>query len=60
MQWTSRKGIQDETWLDEKGDPLRIVQEIKIRPYWQIVYAQAIICSRQCDGILTDKQITQF
>ena len=30
MQQTSAKGVQDLVWLDEKGDPLRIVQEIEL------------------------------
>ena len=31
--------IQNQAWLDEKGDPLRIVQEIEILQYCQMVYA---------------------
>ena len=30
-----------------KGDPLRIVQETEISPYWWSVYAQTRICARK-------------
>ena len=32
--------------LSEKSDPLEIMQEIKIQPYWQIVNAQTRIFPR--------------
>ena len=39
MQQTGTKGMQDKALLDGKKDPLRIVQEIKIWPFNQVVYA---------------------
>ena len=39
MQQTSTKRVQDLTWLGGKGDPLVIVQEIEILPYYTIVCA---------------------
>ena len=47
MQQICSEGIQEQVWLDEKGDPLGIVQEIRIKPYWQMVNAQARICPRK-------------
>ena len=32
------KRVQDDAWLCGKGDPLGIVQEIKIYPDYQMVY----------------------
>ena len=40
MQQTSTKWLQNETWVGEESDPLGIVQEIEIWPYYQMVYAQ--------------------
>ena len=34
------KEFQDHAWLGGKGNTLRIVQEIKIWPWWQVVNAQ--------------------
>ena len=60
---TCAKKVQDETWLD---GPLRIVQEIEIWPYYQMVYAQTRIRSREkkkksmeFSGTLRHKQITR-
>ena len=39
MQQTDTKRIQEQTRLGEKDDPLGIVQEIKIWPYYQMVDA---------------------
>ena len=47
MQQTGTKGIGDLTWLGGKGDPLEIVQEIKIWSHYQMVYTQTRICPRQ-------------
>ena len=47
MQQTITEGIQGQTWLGEKGDPLEIVQETKVWPCWQMVYAQARTCPRK-------------
>ena len=40
MQHTGTKGKQDKARLGRKGDPLGIVQEIKIWPYNQMLCAQ--------------------
>ena len=40
-------GVYGETRLGRKGDPLGKVQEISIRPYKQIVYAQPSTCLRK-------------
>ena len=37
MQQTCTKGIQDLVWLGEKGDPLGIMQEVKILPFLQML-----------------------
>ena len=34
MQQISTKGVQDYALLGVKGDPLGIVQEIEIQPYY--------------------------
>ena len=47
MQQTGKKRIQDKAWLGWKVKPLRIVQEIKIWPYWLMVYAQTRISPRK-------------
>ena len=47
---TRTKWVQDKALLDGKGDPLGIVQEIEIWPYYQMVYAQTRICSREWDA----------
>ena len=44
MQQISTEGVQGET---RQGDPLGNVQEISIRPYKQMVYAQPGICPRK-------------
>ena len=41
------KIAQKEAWLGRKGYPLRIVQDFKFWPYWQIVYAQNSIQTNQ-------------
>ena len=43
----SEKGVWDEKLLGEEGDPLGVVQENEIWPYYQIVYEQARICLRE-------------
>ena len=40
MQQISTEGVQGETRLGRQGNPLGNVQEILIRPYKQMVYAQ--------------------
>ena len=40
MQQISTERVQGETRLGRQGDPLENVQEISIRPYKQMVYAQ--------------------
>ena len=47
MQQISTEGVQGETQLGRQGDPLGNVQEISIRPYKQMVYAQPGTCSRK-------------
>ena len=46
MQETSSKGVQNYVWLGRKSVPLGIMQEIKIWPYFQRVYAQTKIHPR--------------
>ena len=48
-QQTSTKGIQDKVWPGGKGDPLRIVREIQIWPYYQMVYTPTRICLSEWD-----------
>ena len=43
MQLTGTKEIQVLLWLGGKTNPLWIVQEIKISPYKQMVYAKTRI-----------------
>ena len=43
MQQTSAKGVQDKIWLDREGDPLGIMPEIEILPYYPMVYPQTRI-----------------
>ena len=47
MQQIITEGVQGETRLDRQGNPLGNVQEISIRPYKQIVYAQPDACPRK-------------
>ena len=47
IQQISAKGVQGETRLGRLGDPLENVQEISIRPYKQMVYAQPSTCPRK-------------
>ena len=47
MQQISTERIQSETRLGRQGGPLRNVQEILIRPYKQMVYAQPGTCPRK-------------
>ena len=47
MQQISTEGVQGKTRLGRQGDPLRNVQEISIRPYKQMVYAQPGACPRK-------------
>ena len=47
MQQISTEGVQGETRLGRQGDPLGNVQEISIRPYKQMVYAQPSACPRK-------------
>ena len=44
MQQIGTEGVQGETQLGQQGDPLGNVQEISIRPYKQMVYAQPGTC----------------
>ena len=39
--------INNNNNLSGKVDPLVIVQEIKIQPFYQMVYAQTRICPRK-------------
>ena len=47
MQQTSTEGVQGETRLGRQVDPLENVQEVSIRPYKQMVYAQPSTCPRK-------------
>ena len=48
MLHTGIVGIQEQTWQSGKDDPLRIVQKIKIWPYYQMVYVQTrIVCDNK-------------
>ena len=47
MQQISTEGVQGETRLGRQADPLGNVQEISIRPYKQMVYAQPGACPRK-------------
>ena len=47
MQQISTGGVQGETRLGVQGDPLGKVQEISIRPYKEMVYAQPGTCPRK-------------
>ena len=47
MQQISTEGVQDEARLGRQGDPLGNVQEISIRPYKRMVYAQSGACPRK-------------
>ena len=40
MLQTNSKRVLDKARMSGKGEPVRIVQEIKHRPYFQMVYAQ--------------------
>ena len=46
MQQICAEGMYDYTQLSQQGDPLGDVQEISIRPYKQMVYAQPSTCPR--------------
>ena len=63
MQQTSVKRVQDQTWLGGEGDPVRIMQEIKIWPHKQMVHEQTRIPPGEWDekisGILRYKRITK-
>ena len=50
MQRISTEREQNKTWLGGKGDPLGIVQEVKIWPFKQMVYAQPSICPGEWDA----------
>ena len=50
MQQTYTKGLQDLAWLVEEGELLRIVQKVKIRPYYQMVCAHTRILSWEWDA----------
>ena len=47
MKQISTEGVQGEKRLDRQGDPLGNVQEISIRPYKHMVYAQPSTCPRK-------------
>ena len=54
-------GKKDYTPLGGKGDPLEIVQEIKIWPHYPLVQPQTRICPGEWDadfGIQTDHLIS--
>ena len=42
-----RIGVQGQTRLGGQGDPLGNVQDISIRPYQKMVYAQPSTCPRK-------------
>ena len=46
MQQISTEWVQGETWLGRQDNPLGNAQEISIRPYKQMVYAQPGTCPR--------------
>ena len=61
MQQVNTNGIQEETWLGRKVDPLGIVQKIKIWTCWQMVYAQIRICLKnEMHKILWDFDLQMF
>ena len=45
-----QSSIKDSARLGGKGDPLWIVQEMEIRPYYQMVYAKIRIHTREWDA----------
>ena len=47
MQQISTEGVQGEIRLCQQDNPLETVQEISIRPYKQMVYAQPGACPRK-------------
>ena len=47
MQQISTEGVQGETRLGRQCNPLGNVQEISIRPYKQMIYAQPGACPRK-------------
>ena len=47
MQQISTEGVQGETRLGRQGNPLGNMQEISIRTYKQMVYAQPGACPRK-------------
>ena len=47
MQQISSEGVQGGTRLGRQDNPLGNVQEISIRPYKQMVYAQPGACPRK-------------
>ena len=47
MQQISTEGVQGETRLGRQGDLLGNLQEISIRPYKQMVYAQPGACPKK-------------
>ena len=52
MQKTSTKRVQDETWLGGKDDPLWIMQEILIWPYYQMVETRIHLGERDTQNSL--------
>ena len=63
MQQISTEREEDFARLDRQGDPLRIVQEIEVWPYEQMIYAQPRILfwrmtRTNSSGILRYKRIT--
>ena len=50
MLQTSSKGVQNSTQLGGKGELQQIVYEIKIWPYYQMVYAQTRIIPGELDA----------
>ena len=57
MQQTGTKGIQKRARPGGEGDPLGIVQEIKIWPYYQMVYTENRIHPRNENHKLLDFEI---
>ena len=43
MQQTSSGGFKEQIWLGGEADPLGIVQEIEIWPYFQKIYVKTRI-----------------
>ena len=51
------KKVQDKTQLGGKADPLWIMQEIKFRPYYQMVNSPESVLENETHKILWDFEI---